>query len=68
MEELRAVGISEIQLAQLIIDTQWLLSRAGALSTLVHTSAVILEAEALEAARPQVDAETIHAHAEAFAV
>jgi hypothetical protein len=68
MEEFRPIGVGEIQLAQLIIDTQWRLNRAGALSTMVHTSTVILEAEALHAANPQVSAQTIHAHAQAFAV
>jgi hypothetical protein len=68
MEEFRPIGVSEIQLAQLIIDTQWRLNRAGALSTTVHTSTVILEAEALHAANPHVGAGIIHAHAEALAV
>jgi hypothetical protein len=68
MEEFRPIGVSEIQLAQLIIDTQWRLNRAVALSTAVHTSTVILEAEALHAANPEIGPQLLHAHAEAFAV
>jgi hypothetical protein len=68
MQEFRPIGISEIQLAQLIIDTQWRLNRAVALSTTAHTSAVILEADALHAARPDESAQVLHAHAQAFAV
>jgi hypothetical protein len=57
MEEFRPIGVSEIQLAQLIIDTQWRLNRAGALSTTVHTPPT-----------RNVGAGIIHAHAEALAV
>jgi hypothetical protein len=67
MEELRPIGVGEIQLAQLIIDTQWRLNRAVALSTAVHTSTVILEAEALHAADPEIGPQLLQVHAEAFA-
>jgi hypothetical protein len=67
MAEFKPIGVSQIQCAQRIIDAEWRLNRAGALQEIVHTSTVILESQALQAANPQISPDTVQIHAQAFA-
>jgi hypothetical protein len=67
MAEFKPLGVSQIQLTQRIIDAEWRLNRAGALQEIVHTSTVILESQALQAANPQISQQTVEIHAQAFA-
>jgi hypothetical protein len=54
IEEMRPIGVGEMQLAQDIIDTNWRLNAAMSYQTIVNHSHVVLESQALYAAHPEV--------------
>jgi len=75
IEEMRPIGVGEMQLAQQIIDTNWRLNAAMSYQTIVNHSHVVLESQALYAAHPEIEprldlagSDELLMHAQAIAI